>query len=88
MILMKNYFDEIKAKLKKQIVIEDLIIVDNSHKHKKHKFFSPEKFHLHLQIKSLYLKKMTRLNAQKLVMRILKEDLKTRIHALEISIEQ
>jgi stress-induced morphogen len=31
---------------------------------------------------------MTRINAQKLVMRILKEDLKTRIHALEISIEQ
>ena len=88
MILMKNYFDEIKAKLKKQIVIEDLIIVDNSHKHKKHKFFSPEKLHLHLQIKSLYLKKMTRINAQKLVMRILKEDLKTRIHALEISIAQ
>ena len=88
MILMKNYFNEIEAKLKKQIVIEDLKIVDNSHKHKKHKFFSPEKFHLHLQIKSLYLKKMTRLNAQKLVMRILKEDLKTRIHALEISIAQ
>ena len=31
---------------------------------------------------------MTRINAQKLVMRILKEDLKTRIHALEISIAQ
>ena len=88
MILMKNYFEDIEAKLKKQIIIEDLIIVYNSHKHKKHKFFSPEKFHLHLKIKSLYLKKMTRLNAQKLVRRILKEDLKTRIHALEISIEQ
>jgi BolA protein len=85
---MKNYFDEIKAKLKEQIIIEELIIADNSHKHKKHKFFSPEKFHLHLQIKSLYLKKMTRINAHKLIMRILKEDLKKRIHALEISIEQ
>ena len=88
MILMKNYFDEINKKLKKQIEIEELIIVDNSHKHKGHKFFSPEKFHLHLKIKSLYLKSISRVNAQKLIMKILKEDLKTKIHALEISIEQ
>ena len=45
MILMKNYFDEINDKLKNQIEIEELNIVDNSHKHKGHKFFSPEKLH-------------------------------------------
>ena len=56
MILMKNYFDEINKKLKKQIAIEELLIVDNSHKHKGHKFFTPDKFHLHLKIRSLYLK--------------------------------
>ena len=88
MLLMKNYFDEIEAKLKEQIEIEELLIVDNSHKHKGHKFFSPEKLHLHLKIKSLYLKSISRVNAQKLVMKILKEDFKTKIHALEISIEQ
>ena len=88
MILMKNYFDEINKKLKKQIKIEDLEIVDNSYKHQGHKFFSPEKFHLHLKIKSLYLKSLSRVNAQKLVMKTLKEDLKTKIHAIEISIEQ
>ena len=85
---MKNYFDEIGARLKKQIEIEELLIVDNSHKHKGHKFFSPEKFHLHLKIKSLYLSSISRLNAQKIVMKILKEDLKKKIHALEISIEK
>tara|TARA_B100001093_G_scaffold461675_1_gene476318 strand:+ start:62 stop:316 length:255 start_codon:yes stop_codon:yes gene_type:complete len=84
---MKNYFDEIDKKLKRQIEIENLEIVDNSHKHKGHKFFSAEKFHLKLKIKSLYLKSISRVNAQKLVMKILKEDLKTKIHALEISIE-
>ena len=88
MILMKNYFDEIKLKLKKQVEIEELVIVDNSYKHRGHEFFSPEKFHLHLKIKSLYLKSLSRVSAQKLVMKILKEDLKTKIHALEISIEQ
>jgi stress-induced morphogen len=85
---MKIYFDQIEAKLKNQIEIEELIIVDNSHKHKGHKFFSPERLHLHLKIKSLYLNSISRLNAQKLVMRILREDLKTKIHALEISIGQ
>jgi BolA protein len=85
---MKHYFDEIKVKLKKQIEIEELLIVDNSLKHKGHKFFSPEKFHLHLKIKSLYLNSISRVNAHKLIMKILKEDLKIKIHALEISIEQ
>jgi BolA family transcriptional regulator, general stress-responsive regulator len=84
---MKNYFDEIEVKLKNQIEIEELKIVDNSHKHKKHKFFSPEKFHLHLKIKSLYLKSISKVNSQRMIMKILKEDLKTKIHALEISIE-
>jgi BolA family transcriptional regulator, general stress-responsive regulator len=88
MILMKNYFDEINKKLKNQIEIEELEIVDNSHKHKGHKFFSPEKFHLHLKIKSLYLNSISRVAAQKIVMKILKDDLRKKIHALEISIEQ
>ena len=85
---MKNYFEEIEKKLRKQIKFESLEIVDNSHKHKGHKFFSEEKFHLHLKIKSLYLKSISRLSAQKLIMKVLKDDLQSRIHALEISIEQ
>ena len=86
--LMKNYFDEICTKLKDEIEIEHIDIVDNSHKHKKHKFFSPEKFHLHLKIKSLYLDSISRINAQKMIMKVLKDDLNTKIHALEISIEK
>jgi len=88
MILMKNYFDEIDTKLKNKIEIEKIEIVDNSHKHEGHKFFSPEKFHLHLKIKSLYLNSISRVDAQKKIMKVLKEDLKTKIHALEITIEK
>ena len=66
---MKNYFDEIEKKLRRQIKFESLEIVDNSHKHKGHKFFSEEKFHLHLKIKSLYLSSISRLSAQKLIMK-------------------
>jgi len=74
--------------LNSEIEIEDIKIVDNSHKHKGHKFFSPEKYHLHLKIKSLFLNSLSRVNAQKLIMRVLKHELKTKIHALEISIEK
>ena len=85
---MKNYFDKICTKLNDEIEIEHIDIVDNSHKHKGHKFFSSEKFHLHLKIKSLYLNSISRVNAQKIIMKVLKDDLDTKIHALEISIEK
>ena len=85
---MKNYFENICIKLKEEIKIENIDIVDNSHKHKKHKSFSPEKFHLHLKIKSLYLGSISRVNAQKMIMKVLKDELSTKIHALEISIER
>ena len=85
---MENYFEELKKKLEKKISFEHIQIIDNSSKHKKHKSFSKEKYHLHLIIRSSYLNSITRLSAQKLIMTTLKDDLKTKIHALEISIEQ
>ena len=83
---MKNYFDTIQIKLNEAIEIEEIEIVDNSQKHIGHKFFSSEKYHLHLKIKSSYLNSISRVNAQKMIMKILKKDLETKIHALEISI--
>jgi len=85
---MNNFFEDIIAKLKKEIEIEKIEIVDNSHKHVKHKSFSPNKFHLQLKIKSLYLNSLSRVTAQKEVMKVLKDELSSKIHALEISIEQ
>ena len=85
---MENYFKDIEKKLEKKISFEELKIINNSHKHKDHKSFSEDKYHLHLKIKSLYLKSITRLSAHKLIMNVLKKDLKTKIHALEISIEK
>ena len=83
---MKNYFDEIKAKIQKKIEIENIEIIDNSYKHTRHKSFSPDKFHLELKIKSSYLQSISRISAHKLIMKILSEDLKNKIHALEINI--
>tara|TARA_B000000557_G_scaffold246719_1_gene230020 strand:+ start:363 stop:620 length:258 start_codon:yes stop_codon:yes gene_type:complete len=85
---MNIFFERIIKKLKKEIEIEHIEIVDNSHKHKKHKSFKPNKFHLHLKIKSLYLNSISRVSAQKKIMKILKNELSNEIHALEINIEQ
>ena len=84
---MENYLNNIEKKLKNKISFENLEIVDNSYKHKSHKSFSKDKYHLHLKIKSVYLKSFTSVNAQRLIMTTLKDDLKTKIHALEITIE-
>ena len=85
---MKNYFELIEKKLKDHIKIEEIEIVDNTHKHVRHKSFLPGKFHLHLKIKSIYLQSLSRINAQKLIMKVLKNELEKKIHALEISIEK
>ncbi len=84
---MENYFKDIEKKLKERINFEKLEIINNSDKHKKHKFFSKDRYHIHIKIKSEYLNSLTRLDAQKKIMKVLKEDLKTKIHALQISIE-
>ena len=85
---MNNFFNDIRTKLKNEIEIEHLEIVDNSYKHFKHKSFSPDKFHLQLKIKSIYLNSISRIAAQKKIMKVLKDELANKIHALEISIEQ
>ena len=85
---MKNYFDEIEKKLKKYIEFEKIKIVDNSYKHINHKSFSPGKLHLQLIIKSIYLNSIPRVDAQRQIMKILKDDLNKKIHALEINFEK
>ena len=85
---MKNYFEEIKKKLINNIKLEKLEIIDNSELHKSHKFFNPGRYHIKLKIKSPYLNSLPRIAAQKEIMRVLDKDLKTKIHAIEISIEQ
>ena len=85
---MNIYFEEIKKKLANNFKIEHLEIVDNSKKHIGHKSYSPDKYHLSLKIKSLYLNSLSRVVAQKMIMKVLKDDLQTKIHALEISIEK
>ena len=83
---MENFFKEIEEKLKKEINIESIRIIDNSHKHSKHKFFDKNRFHLKLVISSKELLKCQKIKAHRKIMNILKSDMREKIHALEIEI--
>jgi len=84
---MKNFLELIEKKIKKNLVIEKIKIVDNTHEHTKHKFFDKNKYHISLEIYSKHLKSLNRINAQRLIMDVLKEELNHKIHALEIKIK-
>ena len=83
---MENFFKEIEEKLKKEINIESIKIIDNSYKHSKHKFLDKNRFHLKLVISSKELLKSQKIKAHRKIMNILKSDIREKIHALEIEI--
>ena len=84
---MKEFLDFIAKKIKDKIDIEKIVVIDNSRKHKTHKFFDKDKYHICLEIHSKYLKKLKSLESQRLIMSILNEELKNKIHALEIRLK-
>ena len=83
---MNDFLSIIENKIKKNIKVENVLIIDNSNKHKKHRFFDSKKYHLKLEIQSTYLVSLDKIKAQREIMSLLKEELKNKIHALEIKI--
>ena len=79
-------YDEIKKKISNTINPENVTIIDNSSLHSKHKSFDIKKLHLKLIIESKKLKKMNKIEAHKEIFSILKNEMKNKIHALEIEI--
>ena len=82
-----DFFGEIKEKINKKINPENIILIDNSHLHSKHKSFDINKFHLKIIIKSKKLLNMNKIDAHKEILSILKNEMKDKIHALEIEIK-
>ena len=80
-------YDTIKEKIIKKINPENITLIDNSSLHAKHKFFDISKFHLKIIIESKKLKKMNKVDAHKEIFSILKDEMKSKIHALEIEIK-
>ena len=76
---------KIENKLLKDISIKDVKIIDNTYKHLKHNSHQKGKFHIKLEINSDTLKKTNRIESNKVIYKILREELKTDIHSLQIS---
>ena len=76
---------KIEKKLLEDASIKDVKIIDNTYKHLKHNSHQKGKFHIKLEIYSDILKKTNRVQSNKVIYKILSEELKTDIHSLQIS---
>ena len=76
----------VKKKLQDQIKIESINIEDKSFLHKNHAGNQEGKFHLKINLKSIELKKMNRIESNKKIYKILDKELKEFIHSIQILI--
>jgi len=83
---MSDFLKELEIKINKILNSEKIEIIDNTHLHKTHKSFNIDKLHLKLIIYSSKLKSMKRIEAHKAIFKHLKDEMKNKIHALEIEI--
>ena len=76
---------KIENKLLNDSSIKNVNIIDNTYKHLKHNSHQKGKYHIKLEINSEKLKKTNRIQSNKVIYKILSEELKTDIHSLQIS---
>ena len=76
----------VKKKLLDQISIESINIEDKSFLHKNHSGNQDGKFHLKLIIVSNKLRKMSKIESNKKIYKILDQELKKYIHSIQILI--
>ena len=84
---MITFLEKVKAKINNKLGPTQILLIDNSYLHTKHKSFDSNKFHLKLIIKSEKLKNMGKIDAHKAIFSILNDEMKNKIHALEIEIK-
>ena len=84
---MNLYINQIEKKIKNNIQLEEIRVIDNTDAHRSHKSFQKGKLHLILEIKSSYLNNLKRLQAEKILMKIIEKELRENIHALEIRLK-
>ena len=74
----------VKKKILNNKLIEEIELEDKSFLHKKHKTNILNKFHIKLKIKSEKLKNMNRVESNKIIFKILDNEMKHHIHSLQI----
>ncbi len=75
---------DIKKKIKANIELENIVVEDKSFLHKNHKGYTKDRFHLKISIQSKTLKGMNKVEANKKIYKILKEEMNSYIHSLQI----
>ena len=76
----------VKKKLQDQIKIESINIEDKSFLHKNHAGNQKGKFHLKINLNSIELKNMNKIDSNKKIYKILDKELKEFIHSIQILI--
>ena len=76
----------VKKKLINLIIIEKISVEDKSFLHKNHIGNNPSKFHLKISLESKELKKMSKIDSNKKIYKILDKEIKEHIHSLQILI--
>ena len=83
---IKKLIATVKKKISNQIEIEEINIEDKSFLHKNHIGNEIDKFHLKISLRSLQLKKLSKINSNKIIYKILENEMKLYIHSLQILI--
>ena len=76
----------VKKKLKNQFNIESIDVEDKSFLHKNHAGNQKGKFHIKIILKSNELKKMSKIDSNKKIYKVLDTELKEFIHSIQILI--
>ena len=76
----------VKKKLQNQINIENIKIEDKSFLHKNHPGNQKDKFHIKITLESSELKKLSKIESNKKIYKILDKELKEHIHSIQILI--
>ena len=76
----------IKKKLLNQLDIESIYIEDKSFLHKKHPGNQIGKFHLKITCRSQELKKMSKVDSNKRIYKVLEKEIEKYIHSFQIRI--
>jgi len=76
----------VKKKLLSQIKIESIKIEDKSFLHKNHAGNQEGKFHLKIILQSIELKKLSKIDSNKKIYKVLDKELKEFIHSIQILI--
>lgn len=83
---INDLIEIVKKKLQKEIILENIDIEDKSFLHKGHPGNQPGKFHLKIILKSKELNKISKVNSNRKIYKILDEELRLYIHSLQILI--